>query len=794
MGARISSCPRASRSARPRGGVGHAVRFAPPTRGRCDGRARPCHRRAGHRREERDDPLHAPSAFVVLYDDLGEERRAVHERIAGIADDPLLRASHLAHSTECAGHGIAAMLDDAASLATDRGAPASAAELAEHALRLTPPDPAMGVIDGRSQLRARTSPQGNGPARERSPLICSQNRTRGPLRAEALLLLAEFQHDDLAVPASRGGLARGGVAPGAQGAHPHPPRRGGTVQECVRGSPRGHRAALELADRLDDDALRFEALRTLRRSAAWWAAPTPRLWGAPARSCNRLRRPAPPAGGECPRLGILHDSGDLDEERVLLETRAPKVAGARRASPLREVPWDLSWLELWAGRWELAAAHAARAHDICVQYGVEKNQDYIPSTWVAVHRGQLELGQEQSDRALKLCEEQIGFHPPLLEAVPGSSLSGEETRRRPPNCLGEADRQAPVLGWGSPDARPWTADYAEALLELGRIDDAVESSTAGKPMRPSRSGPGARAGDALPRPRRCSPGRRVDEGGLILGAGGCRALRDRRCLRTGSRAARAWGRLRRARHKRAARDAIEAALDAFENLGASTWARERAGARTDQRAYPRGRADRGGAPGRDPCRRWPHEPAGRRRAVSRRADRGEPPDPYLREAGVRSRTELALKLDVLTFFQRVAPTLASRVCRATSSRRISLVAAPESGTRASSGCVRPQRADGGDVARPFRPLDLLPEDEICFFIFDASSGREAALVAEHAELDPSASSRWSRRERSSHEAKGVHSRSDATAGTCMFCRRYDGVAALGVTPTSSRVVPTTPSR
>jgi hypothetical protein len=30
----------------------------------------------------------------------------------------------------------------------------------------------------------------------------------------------------------------------------------------------------------------------------------------------------------------------------------------------------------------------------------------------------------------------------------------------------------------------------------------------------------------------------------------------------------------------------------------------------------------------------------------------------------------------------------------------------------------------------------LPEDEICFFIFDAPSGREAALVAEHAHLDP----------------------------------------------------------
>lgn len=30
----------------------------------------------------------------------------------------------------------------------------------------------------------------------------------------------------------------------------------------------------------------------------------------------------------------------------------------------------------------------------------------------------------------------------------------------------------------------------------------------------------------------------------------------------------------------------------------------------------------------------------------------------------------------------------------------------------------------------------VPEDEICFFIFDAPSGRDAALAAHRAELDP----------------------------------------------------------
>jgi hypothetical protein len=30
----------------------------------------------------------------------------------------------------------------------------------------------------------------------------------------------------------------------------------------------------------------------------------------------------------------------------------------------------------------------------------------------------------------------------------------------------------------------------------------------------------------------------------------------------------------------------------------------------------------------------------------------------------------------------------------------------------------------------------VPEDEMCFFVFDAPSGREAALVAQRAELEP----------------------------------------------------------
>jgi hypothetical protein len=46
-----------------------------------------------------------------------------------------------------------------------------------------------------------------------------------------------------------------------------------------------------------------------------------------------------------------------------------------------------------------------------------------------------------------------------------------------------------------------------------------------------------------------------------------------------------------------------------------------------------------------------------------------------------------------------------------------------------------QLADGDTPVRFDRSI-YVPEDEICFFVFDAPSGRDAALAAQRAELDP----------------------------------------------------------
>ena len=267
---------------------------------------------------------------------------------------------------------------------------------------------------------------------------------------------------------------------------------------------------------------------------------------------------------------MLWDSGDIDAACDVLD-REYREWHERDELFSAQVLWRLSWIELSGGRWELAAEHATLARDISVQYGVEKNQDYIPITWVAAHRGQLELAQQESERALKLCEEQIGFHPPLLQAVPGLVALWRGDAATAADCLGAADRQATVLGWGAPDARPWTADYVEALLELGRIDEAIRvlDRWEADATRLDRKW-------VLAQVTRCR--------GLVSAAQGKSdgaALLLQRAVDQHEEVGDPFGRARallglgivrrRARQKRGAREAIEAALAGFEQLGAATW-------------------------------------------------------------------------------------------------------------------------------------------------------------------------------------------------------------------------------
>lgn len=515
-----------------------------------------------------------PLLSSVLYADLGSERQGVHRRVAEIVDDPLVRARHLALATDGADREVAEVLDEATRTASERGAAAVAAELAEHALRLTP-------LVGRDERhrRALTAARAHHAAGEwtRARTIATDLLAEseiGSSRPDALLLLAELERVDRSIPLLEEALREARSRPALQSAIHCRLAWARRFEDGVRHA----RAALELADEVDDDALRVHA-RAVQAVLKWFAGEPGASEDLPAGG----RDFATAVGGEHlvreatqAMVNTFASSSRRGEARALLEHeyqdwRERDEPRASRAS------WGLAWVEFWAGRWELAAEHAARAHDISIQYGLEMPQDHLPIAVVAVHRGQVELAREHSQRALDLAEAQIELHVPQHRAILGLVALSNGDVSAADGWLDQADRGAAMHGWGEPSIRWWTGDRVELLLELGRIDAAerVLEVWEADAVRVAREW-------VLAHVVRCR--------GLVSAACGDveraillleQAIVEHETVGDPfgrARALLALGNVRRrGRQKRPARDAIEAARDAFETIGASGWA-TRAGA------------------------------------------------------------------------------------------------------------------------------------------------------------------------------------------------------------------------
>jgi DNA-binding NarL/FixJ family response regulator len=118
------------------------------------------------------------------------ERRAMHRELAGVVRDDQQRVRHLALAAEVADADLAAEVAAAAARAAMRGATHDAVELAEHALRLTPP-----ASDLRSErLLALASYLETAGERDRVMALLKPEMSslpRGGPRVRALLLLSE---------------------------------------------------------------------------------------------------------------------------------------------------------------------------------------------------------------------------------------------------------------------------------------------------------------------------------------------------------------------------------------------------------------------------------------------------------------------------------------------------------------------------------------------------------------------------------------------------------------------------
>ena len=186
---------------------------------------------------------------------------------------------------------------------------------------------------------------------------------------------------------------------------------------------------------------------------------------------------------------------------------------------------------------------------------------------VAAHRGEFELARELRNAAWAL-PDRGPSSPDSLRPGLWSIWTGDAV---PAAAFAAAEETANAAGWLEPNLRWWRPDYAEALLELGRIEDARRVLDAWE-------ADAGRVGRewVLAHVTRCrglvaAAEADIDQAKTLLE----QAVAKHEALGDPFGRARALLALgvvrRRARQKRAAREAIEAALAGFEYLGAASW-------------------------------------------------------------------------------------------------------------------------------------------------------------------------------------------------------------------------------
>ena len=518
-----------------------------------------------------------PLLASVLYQRLSAaERHRVHGRLADLAEDSVARARHLALSTDRPDAGLADALEQAATAADVQGAPIVAAELGEHGLRLTP-RVNLADLDRRATAVARAH-RAAGEI-ERGRVLASDLLARasaGAERAEALVLLAEIESEEpqRAIPLLNEALLEEGI-PSALRASIH--QRLSLLVRFTTGLEEAEehaRASVALADELGDDALRAAALAGLALIRFNAAKPDALRLAEQAHELASDVDASHAAADAGFALGhVLVWSADLERARPHLESLYQNWS-ERDERIAAYALWYLALVELRAGRLSLAGEYAERSRALSAQYArdeLESPQSLAPLALVAAHRGDLEHARElvESTRGLaELHGSRVSAPTAMLGIVDlwsGDPKAAVTRFSAAEQTVDAPDASEPGMCW-------WRAEQVEALLKLGLVDDAVIRLDAWE-------ADARRLGHdwALAHATRCrglvAASRGDVEGALVLLA---EAVSRHEAVGDPFGQARALLALgvvrRRARQKRAAHEAIEAARAGFEEMGAARWA------------------------------------------------------------------------------------------------------------------------------------------------------------------------------------------------------------------------------
>ena len=512
------------------------------------------------------------------------QRRSLHTRLAQVAPSTEERARHLALATVHPSREVAAVVEEAAQRAHARGAAPAAAELAELAIRLTPPgdveDMRRRVLDCAERLREAGDGSRAIALLEQTLAAARPGLERATVLARLAYTVAELDDPRKGVDLYRDALveAEGNAALGAE-IHLNLAHLVRVTED--RNQALAHAAlAVEAASRAGDPALRCQALATFGFTHFWNGRGILRERMEEALALERslpvARRSLMGAIGG-PTLLLTYQlvwSDELDRARRLLDEWREALKGRDEPEEAGAL-WQLSVLEWRAGNWELSARHAADSLALRAQFGREGGQPMseLPAALIAAHRGQIEDARNRSERALVLAEAdgiRLGEsgHRWVLGFI---ELSLGDAAK----ALGQLERAWEIrdgVRLLEPGHRFELGDTLEALIAVGELDEAER-----------RLIPWEQRSQALDRSSAIAVTARCRA--LLLAARGDlasaqeafeHALAEHARIQNPFQHARTLLALgvtqRRAKQRGAARRTLEQALSIFERLGAPLWA------------------------------------------------------------------------------------------------------------------------------------------------------------------------------------------------------------------------------
>jgi DNA-binding CsgD family transcriptional regulator len=504
-------------------------------------------------------------------------RREAHRALADVVADPEERARHLALASEGPDEAVAQEVEAAGRLARARGAPDSAAELVELAVRLTPAE--SSTADARRlALAEHLHVAGDF---EHASLVLEELRSTlepGDLRARALLLLADMAYHRRSADSEAAALVREAVASA---------RDRFVLARCLAElgawawAVDGHEAvaasraavdALEQAPDADPGLMAFALASNIRNELYLGNG----FDAAAARRALELEAASPPASVDdrvVYRLGQwLRFIDDLSGARRAL-VEAEQIARDEADDPsLFHILLNRMLVELWAGDWQLATELTGQLWELSAVLGAPE----FPRAWQSyldAYLGKLDAVRMSAAAAVRREPVEDMLHLRSLGVV---ELAAGEFAQADGHLAG-AMRRLDEMGIDEPAIWRVEGEAIEAAVCFGDLERAEALL-----VRFERQAARTRIPWSLAVAGRCRGillGARADLDGALAALEQAVASHERAPLPfERARTLLVLGQVyRRRKQRREARAALEEAMAVFEGLGAELWAKRAAG-------------------------------------------------------------------------------------------------------------------------------------------------------------------------------------------------------------------------